>query len=172
MKIHYGLFGLLLAVGFATAQQTEAYYTTAQSATILNDTTVLYTVTYGFGSPTRDMYMPIRAVRDPQSLTRTDTIGYTLIDRKASSTALGTATGLVLSSATIKDGRYFIPAGHAASFTLVSVVHMPTTELASHYKLRVTSLPFTFMKDGSPFENHLNPSELVYYTTPLPHTRK
>lgn len=172
MKKYHGLFGLLVVAGLATAMPTQAYYTTAQSATALDNTTALYTVTYRFGSPTRDISMPILAVRDPQSLTRTDTLGYTLIDRKASSTTLGTAAGIVLSSATIKDGRYFIPAGQAASFTLVSVVHMPTAELATKYKLRVTSLPFTFIKDGAPLENHLNPGELEYYTTPAPNTYK
>ena len=155
------LFSILL-----TPKSSQAYRTTTQSARALDHTTALFTITYHFGFLNRELYMPIMAKRtNAVSATSTDTL-FTLLDQSGSSTPIGLMNGLVLSNATIKDGQYYLPAGKAADFTLVAAVTVPMSSSSANYALKITSLPFTMVDDGTKIAGALNPSELKYYVTP------
>lgn len=167
MKIHQILGGAIVLVSCLTSgSSAQAYDTIAQSAHTFNATTTLFAVAYSFGSKDRAIDLPIITGRDILG-TRNDMLGYTLLDKNGLTTQVGTMHGLVLSDATIVNGRYHIPAGEAANFTLLTFLTTPTTPTQASYKLRVTALPFTFTDHGKTYENHLNPSELTAYTTPL-----
>ncbi|MCA9354227.1 MAG: hypothetical protein KC877_01775 [Candidatus Kaiserbacteria bacterium] len=155
---------------FLIPQASEAYFTTDQTATRLTANNILFTVTYSFGFAERDVLMPIFATRAESS--DSDTLmGYEIQDDKAT-TALGTSAGLVLTkhpAVAIEDGKYYrVPAGEAASFTLVTLMSVTDEELDSNpdLSLLVTHLPFTMIDEGVEIPAKLNPSELQYYHTP------
>ncbi len=155
---------LLISLGIPGVSQ--AYLTTAQSAKRFSDTTALFTVTYRFGFLNREAYLPISAVRNLAFSTTSDAVGYTLLDGAATNTPVGTMNGLVLSSAEIRDGMYYLPAGKAADFTLVAALTTGTTTKEADYALTISSLPFYMIDDRTKTRGRLNPSELQYYTTP------
>jgi hypothetical protein len=166
MKIQHYLFGMTLLAGlFVGSLPVNAYFTTSQSVRTFNATSSLFAITYTFGSANRDIDLPIMAVRDSLP-TLPHALGYTLLDSKGSTSAVGTMRGVVLSKAPIVGDRYHIKAGESASFTFVTLLTTPPTTASSSYKVRVTALPFTFTEKGKVYENGLNPSELQYYTTP------
>ena len=167
MKIHHYGFALLVLLGIlGSNQQAQAYFTTAQSAVALSSTTALFTITYTFGSPTKELYMPIAAVRDLTVTANNKDLSYTLVDRNGSSTSVGTMNGLVLSTAQIKDNQYYLPVGTAGKFVLVALVTTQPDTPMSKYKLQVTALPFTMVTKGEPRAQRLMPTELDYYVTP------
>lgn len=166
MKIHHLLCGVIVLAGsFMVGTPAQAYFTTAQSARMINATTSLFAITYAFGSTDRDIDLPILAGRDI-STTSTDSLGYTLLTASGTATSIGSMHGLVLSSAAIKDGRYHIPAGKSATFTFVVFLTTPGAATPTSHKVRVSALPFSITDHGNRYDNHLNPSELQYYTTP------
>lgn len=167
MKIHHYCAGLVVTAGLlGVATPSQAYLTTGQTATTYSSTTALYTITYRFGFLNREAYLPIATTRDLQFGTTSDDLGYTLLTRSGSSTSVGKLTALVLSNATIKNGRYYLPAGKSGTFTLVAALTLPNGMAASDYALRVSSLPFVMIDDKKTYRAQLNPSELQYYTTP------
>lgn len=167
MKLFVGIFAITLLIPGTTM----AYFTTDQTATRLNAETVLYTVTYEFGFPSRELYMPIGAVRDDASTTSSPYLKYSILDTEDNPITTGNSAALVFSNdedVQIKDNQYFLAAGKSAKFTLVTILNIPVEEQlnASNQSLLVTSLPFTMINDGTPIPAHLNPSELQYYRTP------
>jgi hypothetical protein len=166
MKLATGIFLLALLL----PETTSAYFTTAQSATKINADTILYTVTYHFGFTDRELYMPIVATRDLEADASTFQMGYNIIIDKAPTT-LGASQAIVLSSnkdIQIKDGKYYLPKGKSADFTLMTLLTVPkeTQTAEQDLSLLVTNLPFLMIKDGANISAHLNPSELQYYHTP------
>lgn len=150
---------------------TFAYFTTGQSATKVNDNTLLYTITYQFGMKNSALRMPIGAVRGLEFGTTSPYLGYELLQDSETPITGGESYSLVLSNAKVVDNEYLIPSGQAAEFTLVTLVHLPDNfvpETTKDYDLSllVTSLPFTIISDGKKLKNKLNPSELQYYLTP------
>lgn len=150
--------------------QSEAYFTTAQSAVKLEDGKgILYSVTYDFGMEKRDLIMPIVPERKEASSTdQARTMTYAFVGPDGTESALGESTAVVVSNAEIRDGQYFIPRGQGKRMTLIALLRLPQTLVYEPYDLSllVTNLPFTIVTDDAKFQNGLNPSELQYYRTP------
>lgn len=167
MKIFLSVFcSSFLCFVLLAPQSSQAYLTTAQSAKAVSSTTALFTITYHFGFLTRELYMPIIAKRDLIGTTTSSEAAFTLLDHKGATTTIGLMNGIVLSTATIKDGQYYLPAGTSADFTLVAALTVPTSTSSADYALQVTALPFTMIDNNTTVVGHLNPSELQYYVTP------
>ncbi len=165
-KLFIGVFVLALII----PSSASAYFTTAQSATKLNERTILYTVTYQFGFAGRELYMPIVSERDLVASSTVFKLGYEIQDNDKK-TSVGKSRSIVLSNdedVQIKDGQYYLPLTKSAEFTLVTLLTISDEELAADLDLSllVTNLPFQMVKAGSPIPAHLNPSELQYYHTP------
>jgi hypothetical protein len=146
---------------------TFAYFTTAQSAVRINDETVLYTVSYRFGTEKYGLLMPIAALRKDIETSFTNYLGYTLFNGDEETTE-GVANAFVFSDAEIKGNQYHIPKGDSRLFTMVSLVTIPKQADGNlkQLSLQVTSLPFMLVDGKSEIKNGLNPSELQYYKTP------
>jgi hypothetical protein len=166
MKLALGLF----VFSFLLPLASEAYFTTAQSATRLTDDTMLYTVTYRFGFLNRELYMPIMAKRADGEAVKQYQAEYAILDEDDRAVTTGSSNAIVLTGdedVTIKDGQYYLKAGKAAEFTLVALLTLPkTAQQDADLSLLVTHLPFTTVMAGTPLHAQLNPSELQYYRTP------
>lgn len=150
----------------------QSYFTTDQTATRINNETIIFTVTYKFGFATRELYIPIGAVRGTEATGDSPYIGYKIIGDKEEEPFLGgKTTSLAFTTdknVTIKDNQYYLPAGKSAKFTLITFLNVPAAEqaMSQDYSLLVSRLPFTMIDDKTTIEAHLNPSELQYYLTP------
>jgi len=145
---------------------THAYLTTSQTAVPYGNDKILFTVSYKFGFLNRDVYMPISAVRGLDTNDKSGNLGYGVVVDGVIDVKIGSTTALVLSSAEIKDGRYYLPRGKNGTFTLVAIMDNKPAQNAKNLSLLVTSLPFTMVEKGKNYEAQLNPSELQYYVTP------
>lgn len=148
----------------------EAYFTTNQSATRLTDETIMYTVSYGFGFASRELYMPIMATRSTGSERQQYLAEFTILNEDDEVITAGIGNGLVFTKSDgveIKDGQYYLEPGESATFTLIALLTIPKEQQPGEkLSLQMTQLPFTMVKDGVKIESHLNPSELQYYRTP------
>ena len=161
------LFGFLLAI----PNISFAYFTTGQTATKINENTLLYTVSYKFNFGKNGGRMPIGAVRGLEFGTSSPYVGYDLLQDSETPVTVEESYSVVLSNAKVVDNEYYVPPGQTASFILVALVHLPPNfvpESTRDYdlSLQVTSLPFTILSEEKEFKNQLNPSELQYYLTP------
>jgi hypothetical protein len=187
MKLNILLVASLFTISIlVTPKGVEAYFTSSQTATDLGNGNALFTVTYRFGFLNRDVYMPVLASRNKAHTDKGDNLGYSILvdgkteaqtkTEKATTTQAnitlnysvlpGKAKAMVLADAQIKDGRYFLPKGKAADFTLVALVEMSKTGIRNDLSLLITSLPFLMIDNGKSIDARLNPSELQYYVTP------
>lgn len=166
-KTSYTLFFILMALCFGgTTQNAHAYFTTGQTQTRLDDNSVLFTIEYAFGYTDKDTYMPVTAVRNLPWKSNEKKIGYKLVDHTGSTTAIGSAKGIVLSNLPIVDLMYKLERGKAHKMTLVVVLVVPQDTARNRYKLQVDKLPFYVGTDVSKLATYqLNPSELQYYVT-------
>ncbi len=169
LKIKIFLLALIALVGLP--QVSSAYFTTEQTATKIDEDTLLYTVTYRFGFLNRELQMPIGAVRGLEFGTTSPYAGYIIQDDEKNVETGGSAYSIVLSNAKVVGNEYYLPAGKSATFTLVTLLNL-TPEMITpkdgdrDLSLLMTSLPFTMMKEGKAMPGRLNPSELQYYVTP------
>jgi hypothetical protein len=166
LKLYTGVICLSLLLPASS----QAYFSTAQSATKLNSDTTLFTVTYRFGLQDRELYMPIIARRNGVGENEPFVVKYAILD-EGSEIKSGTTAGIVFTNdkdVEIRNGQYYLPAGKSAEFTLNTILSTkgiePDTE--SELSLLVKSLPFTMVDKGEPIPAKLNPSELKYYRTP------
>lgn len=165
MKLVLGLFVFSC---FIIPVSSEAYFSTAQTATKINERTTLFTVTYKFGFLNRELYMPIIAEQNLSTTSSKFAVGYTILDNQETVLETGSATSLVLTAdedVVIKGARYYLPQGKSAEFTLVTLVTTPT-EVTTDASLLVSHLPFIMVKEGEEISARLNPSEMQYYRTP------
>lgn len=167
LKLLAGTLGVVLL--FPAVSQ--AYLSTAQSATRLTPDTILFTITYKFGFLNRELYMPIGAVRGLSASDVSPYLGYTIFTSAHATTSVGSTTALVLTNdedVEIKNGQYYLPKSKGALFTFVTVLTVPPEQRATDLdlSLQVTRLPFTLIKDGKELNARLNPSELKSYLTP------
>jgi hypothetical protein len=165
------LFGCMTFVlmGVAMPQASDAYFTTAQSAMMLEDGKgVLYSVTYEFGTEKYDLYMPIVPERNGAREEQVRTMTYAFVDEDDQESAMGESVGVVVSDAEIRDGYYFVPKGEAKRFTLITLLRLPQTLVYEPFDLSllVTNLPFDMKAKDAEVAAQLNPSELQYYRTP------
>lgn len=164
-SVSLGLFFVVLLMAPSSA---FAYFTTSQTALRLNNETILYTVTYRFGTEKYDMLLPIAALRKGVSTQSTDHLEYSLLSGDKEVMAEGKSNAFVLSNAEIKDNQYFIPKGESRVLMLVALVNLPNENQNNVNKLslQVSALPFVLNDGKKAFKNGLNPSELQYYITP------
>lgn len=167
MKRTYISKGIFIAVLMVVLPHTSsAYFTTAQSATKLNEQSVLYTITYAFGLSDQDIYMPVLAERGLAWKSSIHKLGYSLTVNGATSSSIGTAEGIVLSKAPIVNGMYKIAKGTGVSMTLLVLETTPKNTTKAAHALQVDQLPFYVDMGKKELKTRqLNPSELQYYVT-------
>lgn len=158
MKYIFG-FALFSVAILLVPQVGFAYFTTDQEAFTVNGKVGIYTIDFAFGHEKHEIRIPVRAVRG--GLSEHSSVRYEL-SNGTESVMGGTAVGIVLSDARIEDGMYVIPKGVSERFTLL-VIYTAPAGVKSKYELAVSYLPFTFDRTQ---QLQLNPSELVYYTSP------
>lgn len=166
MKINTILLSGLFLLVCALPAGAQAYFTTSQTATAYGPDKVLFTISYKFGFLNRDLYMPISAIRGLDTTNTSGNLGYGVVADGVIDSKIGRTTALVLSSAAIKDGQYFVPKGKNGTFTLVVVMDNKPALNTKDLSLLVTSLPFTMIDNNKIIVAKLNPSELQYYVTP------
>lgn len=138
----------------------DAYFTSGQHAFSVDDTVGVYTIDFSFGQKNREVSIPI--IANNTDTHSGDALSYSVRDDEIER-AKGTAVGIVLSDAPVKNGMYVVPKGVAKKFTLLVLFTPSADETESKFNVQVNYLPFAF--DGIQ-QLHLNPSELQYYKTP------
>ncbi len=139
----------------------EAYFTTGQGAQLVDETTSIFSITYQFGHKTKDMFLPVRALRGS---TGDDSLGYTLMEEGETPIDFGHIDTAIVSNAAITaDGWYKVPAGELREFTLYAALEYERQTEDLDVALQVTSLPFYFGPDMN--KNGLNDGELTKYIT-------
>ncbi|MEZ4200014.1 MAG: hypothetical protein R3B69_00190 [Candidatus Paceibacterota bacterium] len=162
MKTYLFIFLTLCVV---TPHVCSAYTTSAQEAVQIDETTALFSITFSFGLASRDVYLPIRAVREQAWGEEVNTIGFTIVEDKVPHSEAGSAAGVVISDAEVVGGElYRVPAGTRETFTFYVVMKTEPDDLEADYAVLVTDLPF--YRGAEQEYQHLNPSELQYYQTP------
>jgi hypothetical protein len=169
MKIkNFVSLAVFAVVLLSVPASTYAYFTTTQSAMRINEDTIMYTVSYRFGSDSYGFLMPIAALQNDTKTNFTNYAEYTLFNGSEESKNIS-SNALVFSNAKIENNQYFIPKGESSLFTLVSLVTLPkeAKENLDELSLQVTKLPFMLVEGKKEIKNGLNPSELQYYKTPV-----
>lgn len=150
---------------FALAPNTQAYFTTNQIASAINDHAAVFAIQYEFGLEKYDIYMPIGIERNLAWENDEKKVGYTVRNDEEIVSG-GTTAGLVLSSAPIVDGMYKIAKGTVEKMTLFVVLTTPADAHEMDYALQVDALPYFVDRGGDELQKlQLNPSELQYYVT-------
>ncbi|MBP9836456.1 MAG: hypothetical protein ABL927_07950 [Bdellovibrionales bacterium] len=162
------LMASLFFVALVLPQNSSAYETIKQTATLLNDHTILYTITYRFGFLNRQTYLPIGAVRGLENGSIMPYVGYDILT-DGQVTASGKVGALVLSKAEIKNNQYFLPEGKAADLTLVAILELPKDGSLDpkNTVLKMNHLPFVMVKDKEAGRTFLNEREMKPYITPV-----
>lgn len=164
----FSIFALVLVFGFfITPSLSFAYKTYDQKAFQITENAAIYTISYRFGIPNRDFYLPIAAVRDIGTTTPGELIvGYEFLEDGKTYTDKGTSAGIVFSNAKVVNGSYFVPAGKSAQFTLLVILSTDPEDAEMDYALHVNSLPFNGIFEDQVLHQKLNATELQYYITP------
>lgn len=137
-----GICGLIL-VPFAShgadatlTNESDASHGGSQ-ATLVNDTTVLFTIDFEFTDEIFNLEVPIVAESGVTYADRVDTVGFAIEGSEASVSA----SGLVLSRQPITGTRYEVPKGQAAKFTLFILAKFEEP-LDEDVTARITKLPY------------------------------
>ncbi len=144
---------------FTFVTPANAYFTTGQESFTVDGKTNIYTIDFEFGHAKHDIYIPVHANNTHDA--KTNALSYALHDTDGK-TLNSNTVAIVLSSAPVQDGMYFVKKGTKRSFTLLVIETPGTASAHNGSKLQVTHLPFNF--DGKQ-QLQLNPSELKYYVT-------
>jgi len=132
MKTQTILVALLVVVGFGSSVDTAQ----AATATQLNDTTVIFTLDFGFTAAGDQYQLPIIASSTIGYFDRVDVLGYAL-----SGAEVATANALVLSRQPIDGTRYTINSEDQATFTLLIIATL-TEPLTSDLTASFTKIPY------------------------------
>jgi len=169
--IHFTIRAVFIAI-FAVCTvptATHALTSTEQHAIRLDSTTVLYTVTYRFNVLNRAVRMPIGAGEDIDRES-TDDVGYIFVRGDDTPFTNGVSHALVLSSAEIRDGAYYVPQGKEQFFTLVALLKVPEEvggdTQSTPVGLKVISLPFSLVDTYREDQGYLTSEQLKSYITP------
>lgn len=163
MKIK--IFLLLLVAFVVTPASADAYFTTDQRATQINETTTLYAIEYKFGHQSNSYYLPARANRDQAWGTNNGQIGFSILEDGKRVTDAGNAVGVVISNSELTDDEmYKTPRGLLKTFTLYVILTTDPDAPEADYAVKVTDLPF-YLGDSREYQK-LNETELRYYQTP------
>lgn len=161
----FKLYLLLLVAFVLTPATSEAYFTTSQTATQINETTTLFAIEYKFGHQSDSYYLPARAVRDQVWGTDNSRVGFTVLEDGKRVTDAGSAVGVVISTAELTDDEmYKTPRGLLKTFTLYVILTTEPDTPEADYAIKVTDLPF-YLGDSREYQK-LNETELRKYQTP------
>ncbi len=186
MKLYLCSFALVVLGALVIPTNSQAYSVTNSTATDLGNGYALFTVTYKFGFLNRELYMPIEASRNTKFTDKGEDVRYSILlndetGAQASTSKItnddtsyslnynilpGTAKGIVVSNAEIKDDRYYLPKGKSETFTLVTLVNMSNSPSKENLSLQMTSLPFTLVDGRKETNARLQATELESYKTP------
>ncbi len=135
----FALFAFLLYSPTASA-----YEVATTTAYRLNDSYVLYTVSFKMGFLNRILALPITTNNTNNPLG--DELNFVLEDGSGEKKDFKTHQVLLASKAILKDKKYYLPMGKNDIFTFVLVAEIPKDKI--EYALRVTKLPYlTIDKD-------------------------
>lgn len=110
-------------------------------ATQINDNTVLFTIDFEFSDNIFDISVPIMAEDGITYADRVDVVGYALNSENDRDLELENVSGIVLSRSEIVDGKYFVPKGETATFTL-AIFATYTEKVSDPVYANVTKLPY------------------------------
>jgi len=113
----------------------------AANATLLNDTTALFTVDFSFTDDYFEVQVPIMAEYGVDYLDRVDTVGYDFVTTENDLPEIENISGLVLSNETIVGNKYVLPTGSTGKFTLMVLVTF-TEEIGEDVQAMITKLPY------------------------------
>lgn len=161
------LLALLFAVVFSVPLTTQAYVTTAQSATKLTDNMAMFTVSFFFVSNKYDFTLPIAAQRNDQFTKEPGPLRYSLLG-DGEVIEGGEVTGIVLSNAAIEGVEYKVERSKRENFGLVVFATLSEEMMQAYenFSVQVEALPFTLFESDDSYPNGLNESELRKYVTP------
>lgn len=100
----------LLIVACATPLYAEAYVTTGSAAKRVTETTALYYIDFAFGHKTKDLYLPVQAVRS-STAAAADALSFQLFEDGEDMVTNDSARGMVISDTELRGTYYHIPAG-------------------------------------------------------------
>ena len=158
------IFAITLASLVLAPATGFAYQVTSSSATKLNDTTYLYTISYQLGSVKYDIMAPIGTVRAGER--GSPYVSYTFTQDEDEELIGGTSSAVVLSTAPVVGNRYQVKAGESQRFTLFALLSFDKAPELDESQLRVNRLPFTLQNNEVTLENGLSSGELQSYVTP------
>lgn len=137
MKKHYILGAFLVALGLTAPQTSQA-----NTALQLGDNAALFTINFSIEDNLFDNYFPILTKVNAGHNEKTNRVGYVLERESTESNAVEAVSAIVLSNAgTYENGRYMVPAGTAANFTLLIVATF-AEDLQQDYRARITKIPY------------------------------
>ena len=114
----------------------------ASNAVWLTDTTALFTIDFGFEHEEFTTGVPVVAVDGVSYSDRVDHLGYTLKSSQEETPKITNLNSIVLGSATIEDGKYFVPANEKAVFRLVILATFDEPLAEATVQARITKLPY------------------------------
>lgn len=156
------IIGTVAVTALVIPASTQAYSTTGQLVKRINDDHALFIVAYDFGFLNRATYLPIVASRG--TTTAAHDVEFTIQEKSGSVINEGTVTALVLSNATIKDGRYYLAAGEAAEFALVGIMRLDNS-VKKNPALAINDIPLIIVKDGKSASMQFPPGTFANYKT-------
>ena len=118
---------------------------THSDATVLDEHTILFSVTYRLGFLNQSMRVPLHATAASASAPH-GSVQYT-VTRAGEKDAAGQAAAIVLTddpTVTIEDAHYVLPPGKSAEFTLYTLFQ-PSSDRTDLYQLQIDHLPFTLI---------------------------
>lgn len=139
------LFVLALMLFACIPNSALAFSANNASVTRVSDNTWVYINQVEYGNTQGETLVPIAAVPNWQPRMQGDYLKYRVKINDQSFAGLDT-NALVLSDATVVDNQYVVPAGEKRTFTLFSVITLPSAaevSPATSVSLEVTSFPIS-----------------------------
>ena len=157
------LLGILF-IATLVPQTVAAYKFLDSSATKLNKSTVLFTITYQLGYGKYGIEAPVGAIEG--NSTSSAYITYGIYNEDEARITKGKFSSVVLSEASYREAQYILAEREVEQFKLVVLYTAPDGVNADDYFLRVNSLPFTLTYADKKFPNGLSSGEIKSYVTP------
>jgi hypothetical protein len=160
------VFVLLMAV-LIIPNASLAYVTTKQTSIRLNENNILFLVSYKFGHTEFSHRLPMAAVRGVKNA---NAVSFDILSEGKLRTNVGNTMSIVLSNASVENGKYLVEKGASKEFTLLTLLTLPEgrTSSTTDYGLAVSALPFEIGYDTRGYQpNKLNESELKYFRAPV-----
>ncbi len=145
-KILFAAFVGILFVGSGAIA--EAYGVLNEKVVRLDQSRVLYVMTFEFGFLNAETYMPMSTFRTDRSGNASTSIQYSLVGDDGTVFEESIARAVVVSSTTVRRDEFFSPYGKKATYTLLTLVDMPRTTGES-VRVKIESIPLTIVRKNS-----------------------